>query len=81
MVLSTASSIVDVVTLYIVNGIFVSFEIVWQYVRSVETKSSEITAILVVFLFLKKCASIELSNPPDNAINLALQELQDSSKM
>jgi hypothetical protein len=70
MVPSIASSIVDVGTLYIDNGIFISFDIIWQYVRSVETKSSEIIATLFGPLFLRKYAMIELSNPPDNEIKL-----------
>jgi hypothetical protein len=57
-------------TLYIDNGIFISFDIIWQYVRSVETKSSEIIATLFGSLFLRKYAMIELSNPPDNEIKL-----------
>ena len=78
MVCSIASNIIVVDTLYIDNGMFVSFDIVWQYVRSVETKSSEIIATPLRFLFLRKYANIELSSPPDNAINLDSHELHDS---
>ena len=71
---------IDVGTLYIDSGIFISFEIIWQYVRSVETKSSEIIATLFGFFSLRKYAMIELSSPPDSEIKLDSQELHDSSK-
>jgi hypothetical protein len=47
----------------------------------VETKSFEIIAIPCVFLFLIKFAKIELSKPPDNAINCDFDESQDFSKI